>query len=64
MCGRQARLTMGEEHLVSYLPLSHVAAQLLDIYMPICFGGTLYFAQADALKVTGKIKSCPLRAFD
>ncbi|XP_069482568.1 long-chain-fatty-acid--CoA ligase ACSBG2-like [Ambystoma mexicanum] len=35
---------------VSYLPLSHIAAQVLDIWAPICFGGTTYFANPDALK--------------
>ncbi|GAB1598901.1 long-chain-fatty-acid--CoA ligase ACSBG2-like isoform X2 [Argonauta hians] len=40
----------GEDTLVSYLPLSHIAAQLVDIYMAMKSGATLYFAQADALK--------------
>ncbi|KAF0735436.1 hypothetical protein Ae201684_008123 [Aphanomyces euteiches] len=35
---------------VSYLPLSHVAAQLFDIHLPICRGTAIYFAQPDALK--------------
>ncbi|XP_069482545.1 long-chain-fatty-acid--CoA ligase ACSBG2-like [Ambystoma mexicanum] len=35
---------------VSYLPLSHVAAQYLDLWLPMCFGGTTYFAKPDALK--------------
>ncbi|RHY85143.1 hypothetical protein DYB35_013964, partial [Aphanomyces astaci] len=35
---------------VSYLPLSHVAAQLFDIYLPITRGLAIYFAQPDALK--------------
>ncbi|KAG9404299.1 hypothetical protein AC1031_004512 [Aphanomyces cochlioides] len=38
------------DRLVSYLPLSHVAAQLLDIHLPIATGAKLYFAQPDALK--------------
>lgn len=38
------------ERLVSYLPLSHIAAQLLDIYCMITVGGCTYFAQPDALK--------------
>lgn len=42
----------GNEHIVSYLPLSHVAAQLLDIYLAITVGATVYFAQPDALKGT------------
>lgn len=48
--GKSARLTMGEEVLLSYLPLSHVAAQMIDIHIPIMFAGAVYFAQPDALK--------------
>lgn len=40
----------GNEALISYLPLSHVAAQLADIYVCVYSGATLYFAQPDALK--------------
>lgn len=40
-----------EEVVVSYLPLSHVAAQLIDIWMGISFAVTTYFADPDALKV-------------
>lgn len=50
MCGGVAKLQFGQDHLVSYLPLSHVAAQLLDLYIPFVFGGTVHFAQPDALK--------------
>ncbi|XP_048584114.1 long-chain-fatty-acid--CoA ligase ACSBG2 isoform X2 [Nematostella vectensis] len=39
-----------EEHIVSYLPLSHVAAQMTDIYMSMYCCGTVWFAQPDALK--------------
>ncbi|KAK7467966.1 hypothetical protein BaRGS_00036809 [Batillaria attramentaria] len=46
------RLHFGEFRQVSYLPLSHIAAQMLDMYGTICFGGTLFFAQPDALKGT------------
>ena len=35
---------------VSYLPLSHIAAQIADIYMPIENGSLICFAQPDALK--------------
>ncbi|KAF1790591.1 AMP-binding, conserved site [Phytophthora cactorum] len=38
------------DRLVSYLPMSHVAAQLIDIWLPICGGLQIYFAQPDALK--------------
>lgn len=38
------------DRLVSYLPLSHVAAQLIDIHAPMLVGGCVCFAQPDALK--------------
>lgn len=40
----------GKDTFLSYLPLSHVAAQISDIYIPLSTGGTVYFAQPDALK--------------
>ncbi|XP_033858028.1 long-chain-fatty-acid--CoA ligase ACSBG2-like isoform X2 [Acipenser ruthenus] len=39
-----------QEVVVSYLPLSHIAAQMIDIWLPIKYGGVIYFAQPDALK--------------
>ncbi|TDH13304.1 hypothetical protein EPR50_G00053670 [Perca flavescens] len=39
-----------EEVMVSYLPLSHVAAQLCDIWMATRLAMTIYFAEPDALK--------------
>lgn len=41
-----------EERFVSYLPLSHVAANIMDIFMAIQCLGTVYFANRDALKGT------------
>ena len=38
------------DRIVSYLPLSHVAAQLLDIYCAIAVGASVHFARSDALK--------------
>nr|XP_046241367.1 long-chain-fatty-acid--CoA ligase ACSBG2-like isoform X1 [Scatophagus argus] len=43
-------LKKAEEVVVSYLPLSHAAAQMFDIWMCICFACTTYFAEPDALK--------------
>lgn len=39
-----------EDCVISYLPLSHIAAQLIDIHCLQALGGTTYFAQPDALK--------------
>ncbi|KAL7573873.1 hypothetical protein ACA910_012441 [Epithemia clementina (nom. ined.)] len=39
-----------QDCMISYLPLSHVAAQMLDIYAPLGTGIHMYFAQPDALK--------------
>ncbi|OWZ05815.1 hypothetical protein PHMEG_00022020 [Phytophthora megakarya] len=35
---------------VSFLPLSHSAAQLLDIHVPLAIGSEVYFAGPDALR--------------
>ncbi|XP_026198590.1 long-chain-fatty-acid--CoA ligase ACSBG2-like [Anabas testudineus] len=45
-----ANIKPGEEVIVSYLPLSHVAAQMVDIWIGMRFAGTIYFAEPDALK--------------
>uniref|UniRef100_A0A8C6ZUT7 Long-chain-fatty-acid--CoA ligase ACSBG2 n=1 Tax=Nothoprocta perdicaria TaxID=30464 RepID=A0A8C6ZUT7_NOTPE len=41
-----------QELVVSYLPLSHIAAQMIDIWLPLTFGAQVFFAQPDALKGT------------
>ncbi|XP_005405787.1 PREDICTED: long-chain-fatty-acid--CoA ligase ACSBG2-like isoform X2 [Chinchilla lanigera] len=38
----------GQEVLVSYLPLSYVCAQILDMWVAIAVGGALYFSPQDA----------------
>lgn len=35
---------------ISYLPLSHIAAQILDMHAPLACGAQAFFARADALK--------------
>mmetsp|Transcript_28317 Transcript_28317/g.65636 ORF Transcript_28317/g.65636 Transcript_28317/m.65636 type:complete len:216 (+) Transcript_28317:387-1034(+) len=42
--------TFPTDSMVSYLPLSHIAAQMLDMHMPMETGCQIYFAQPDALK--------------
>ena len=42
----------GEESVVSYLPLSHVAGLMFDIYMTMAAGATCCFADRNALKGT------------
>lgn len=52
--GHHVRLTdadQAQEVVVSYLPLSHIAAQMVDIWVTMRVGGATYFAQPDALKV-------------
>jgi len=41
-----------QDRLISYLPLSHIAAQLIDIHVPVYLGCCTYFCQPDALKGT------------
>ncbi|XP_035514167.1 long-chain-fatty-acid--CoA ligase ACSBG2-like [Morone saxatilis] len=45
-----ANINRAEEVVVSYLPLSHVAAQMFDMWMSISVAMTTYFAEPDALK--------------
>lgn len=48
----RAQLDLGTERIVSFLPLSHVAAQVVDIYLVISIGASVYFADKNALKGT------------
>lgn len=49
--------TVSQEVVVSYLPLSHIAAQMVDMWITMRVGGLTHFAQPDALKVRSKVKS-------
>ncbi|CAI8023833.1 Long-chain-fatty-acid--CoA ligase ACSBG2 [Geodia barretti] len=51
VCGRLYQLSE-EDHMISYLPLSHIAAQMMDINAPLHCGLTIHFARPDALKGT------------
>ena len=42
---------IGQERNVSYLPLSHVAASMMDMFVVMTAQGTTYFADKNALKV-------------
>ncbi|OBS74700.1 hypothetical protein A6R68_14778 [Neotoma lepida] len=53
--GREMELSYAsgnQEIIVSYLPLSHIAAQMLDVWMSMKIGALTFFAQPDALRGT------------
>jgi len=41
---------LNNERVVSYLPLSHIAASMIDIFCHIYHQGTIFFAKPDALR--------------
>jgi long-chain-fatty-acid--CoA ligase ACSBG len=41
-----------QEQFISYLPLNHIIAQIMDIYLPISIGGCVWFADRNALKTS------------
>lgn len=43
-------LSSQSESHISYLPLSHIAGQVVDIIIPALVGSCVWFAQPDALK--------------
>ncbi|KAJ8736314.1 hypothetical protein PYW08_006970 [Mythimna loreyi] len=47
---RVADLQPTQDRIISFLPLSHVAAQVVDIYTTLSNAVTVFFAQPDALK--------------
>lgn len=48
---------MQQEVVVSYLPLSHIAAQIYDLWTGMQWGAQVCFAEPDALKVSPLV--CP-----
>lgn len=52
---RDGKIGTANQTSVSYLPLSHVAAHLADVYLPITTGGHVHFAQPNALKDKGSL---------
>ena len=50
MLGTLPREYNNDDHLVSYLPLNHIAAQILDLHIGIATGTQAWFAQPDALR--------------
>jgi long-subunit acyl-CoA synthetase (AMP-forming) len=41
-----------KERIISFLPFSHIAAQMIDVYCMMLLGSCTYFAQPDAIKKT------------
>ena len=44
------KIEEGKERVVSFLPLSHIAAQVFDITINLIYASQLYFARPDALQ--------------
>ena len=49
---RKYNMEFGKERIVSFLPLSHVAAQIIDIVAALLLGMEVYFADTSALQGT------------
>lgn len=60
-----AGLGFASEIQISYLPLSHIAGSIIDIYGAITCAATIYFAQPDALRgsLLGTLKEVRPTAF-
>ena len=51
MTVRRPKGVYGKGIYVNFLPLNHIAAQILDLIIPLKHAYAFYFAQPDALKV-------------
>ena len=49
-----SKCVKGKERVISYLPLGHVAPQLLDVFTMMATAGACWFAQPNAMKVRQK----------
>ena len=47
---KRYELQTSKERIVSYLPLSHVAANITDLFLGLASASSVYFADRDALK--------------
>jgi len=52
LAARNFGMEKRNHRVLSYLPLSHVAAQMIDIHSPIVLQGTTYFADKNVMKGT------------
>ncbi|XP_056021143.1 long-chain-fatty-acid--CoA ligase ACSBG2-like isoform X1 [Ostrea edulis] len=50
MIQENIQYTFADNVVVTYLPLSHIAGMMVDIYLPIVTATTVYFAEPDALR--------------
>lgn len=46
MLMQAANVTLGEERVLNYLPLSHIAEQMASVYLPLYAGAAVWFAQS------------------
>ena len=48
-------LEMGKERIMSYLPVTHIASQTIDLYLPIYLATTVYIADPKVLQSKRKL---------